>query len=76
MILAAGAVGTSDLLRVAGWRRFMPYVIPMLFVVLSLGLTSRFETRNRIKAQSPEVLIMQKELISTCGSDLGIPKNQ
>ncbi len=73
VILAAGAVGTSNLLRIAGWRRFAPYTIPMLFVLLSLGLTSRFEARNRIRAESSEVLIMQKELTTTCGSPLIVP---
>ncbi len=62
VILAAGATGTSNLLKCRKWRRFIPYIIPLTFVLISLVLTTKFDERNNYRARTPEVVEMQKEL--------------
>jgi len=54
VILAAGAFGTSGLLARHKFRRFVPFLFPLIFVGISLVLTSKFDARNKIRAQSPE----------------------
>ena len=62
VVLAAGAIGTSALLVRRRWRRFIPYLIPLSFVVISLVLTAKFDERNKYRAQTPEVVEMREEL--------------
>ena len=62
MILAAGAHGTSGLLLRHRWRRYVPYLIPLSFVVISLVLTAKFDERNNFRARTPEVVERQEEL--------------
>jgi hypothetical protein len=62
VILAAGAIGTSGLLIRRRWRRFIPYLFPLFFVLISLVLTTKFDERNGFRAQTPEVVEMQEEL--------------
>jgi len=62
VILAAGASGTSGLLVRRRWRRFIPYLFPLVFVLVSLVLTSKFDQRNKSRARTPEVVKMREEL--------------
>jgi hypothetical protein len=62
VILSAGAIGTSSLLVRRKWRRFLPYVIPFGFVLISLVLTTKFDERNKLRAQTPDVMEMQEHL--------------
>ena len=64
MILAAGAIGTSDLLARRKWRRFIPYLVPLSFMLISLVLTTKFNDRNIFRAQRPEVVEMREVLES------------
>jgi hypothetical protein len=63
VILAAGTRGSSQLLRHAGRRRFLPYVVPLYFVLLSLSITYRLDTRNRVRAQDPHLRELRQELL-------------
>lgn len=62
VILAAGAFGTSGLLARHKFRRFVPFLIPLVFVVISLVLTAKFDERNKVRAQAPEVVERRVEL--------------
>ncbi len=62
VILAAGAIGTSGLLARRRWRRFIPYLFPLTFVLISLVLTTKFDERNKFRAQTPEVVERREKL--------------
>jgi len=62
VILAAGAIGSSGLLSRRRWRRFLPFSIPLMFVLVSLVLTIKFNDRNIVRANSPAIMEMQREL--------------
>ncbi|MEN8007114.1 MAG: hypothetical protein ABFS42_08865 [Candidatus Krumholzibacteriota bacterium] len=64
VILSAGASGTSGLLMRRRWRRYIPYLIPLSFVLISLVLTAKFDERNRSRARTPKVVEMQEYLES------------
>jgi len=68
VILAAGSLGTSRLLARRRWRRFIPYVIPLTFVLISLVLTAKFNERNLIRSGTPDVMLMQESLEDQLGS--------
>ena len=62
VILAAGAHGTSGLLLRHRWRRYIPYLIPLSFVLISLVLVTKFNERNKFRARTPDVVEMQEYL--------------
>ena len=62
VILAAGAIGTSGLLVRRKWRRYIPFLFPLTFVLISLVMTNKFDERNKFRAQMPEVVEMREEL--------------
>jgi hypothetical protein len=62
VVLAAGANGTSVLLARRKWRRFIPYTVPLFFVLISLVLTAKFDERNKFLAQTSELVAMRAEL--------------
>jgi len=64
VILSAGALGTSNLLVRRRWRRYVPYLFPLSFVLISLVLTAKFDERNKFRAQTPEVVEMRERLES------------
>jgi hypothetical protein len=66
VILAAGATGTSSLLRNRKWRQYAPYIVPLLFVILSLTLSHKLDIHHRRIAKLPETLTMQQELRNSC----------
>lgn len=63
LILAAGALGCMKLLKHRRWRRFVPFVVPLFFVVVSVSLTYRLDVRNREKADLPEIQEMRRETL-------------
>lgn len=66
VILAAGASGTSALLAKRRWRQYVPYLVPLLFVVMSLTLAHQLDAHHRNLAQTPRATLMQKELQNSC----------
>ena len=62
VVLAAGAIGTSGLLVRRRWRRFIPFLFPLTFILISLVLTAKFDERNKFRAQSPKVVEMREGL--------------
>ncbi len=76
VVLAAGSIGTSGLLVRRKWRRFLPYAIPLTFVLISLVLTTKFNERNKFLARTPDVVEMQMVLEGITGGpgkDIQLP---
>lgn len=66
VILAAGTVGTSNLLERRRWRRFIPYVVPLYFVIVSITMTAFLDNRHRAAADRPAAVQMRAEMEATC----------
>lgn len=66
VVLAAGTVGTSGLLVARPNRRWVPFVVPLVFVLVSLGLSDRLISRSRTIAASPEAVRMRMETGQSC----------
>ncbi len=69
VVLAAGANGTSALLRRRTWRRFMPYLVPAYFAVISLGVAWKLDAKNKAIAAHADTAAMRAEMTRTCGRD-------
>ena len=52
-ILASGTVSCSSLLKIRRWRRYVPYLVPLMFILLSIGLTYKLDVRHRAFVNSP-----------------------
>ncbi len=61
--LAAGTTGCVNLLRVRRWRRLVPFVVPLLFVIVSLTLNILLDSRNRQLATSPAIQALRQETL-------------
>ncbi len=66
VILAAGTLGTSSLLKKAGVRRFVPFVVPLAFVMASMGLAHLLNGQHVLKAQSPVATEMREQMVQAC----------
>lgn len=69
VIMAAAAFGTGNLLTRARWRRFLPYALPLGYVVVSVVLTHELDSRNRWLAQQPRIGEMIEQLHEVCLED-------
>jgi len=66
VILAAGTVGTSALLIKAGWRRYLPFLIPLIFAGASIGLAHKLDHRNKFNAEQPRAEALRAKMQETC----------
>ncbi len=66
VVLAVGTRSTSNLLRKAGAKRFIPYLVPLAFSLASVGLTHMLDKQHRHKAAGPEAVNMREQLVITC----------
>ena len=66
IILAAGTRGTSNLLVKAGRRRFVPFAVPVVFVMISLGISQELHEQNQRKANQPEAVALRESLRESC----------
>ncbi|MHB8078467.1 MAG: hypothetical protein ACYDIE_04350 [Candidatus Krumholzibacteriia bacterium] len=62
VVLAAGAVGCSDLLSRHRFKRFVPYLVPAAFALGALMVTYQLDQQNRRLARGPEVREMRRQL--------------
>jgi hypothetical protein len=63
VVLAAGTIGCVALLKVRRWRRLVPFVVPLLFVITALSLNVLFDARNRQLATSSEVQAIRERML-------------
>jgi hypothetical protein len=53
MLLASGTVLASRLLSQRAWRRYLPYLVPLLFILLSSMITFNLDKNYEAIAESP-----------------------
>ena len=66
VILAAGASGTSASLSRRRWRKYLPYLVPLAFAAVSIGLTHQLDLQHKRRAAKPEVIEMRENVIRAC----------
>ena len=69
VIMVTAAIGTGGLLVRAGWRRHLPYLLPLAYVVLSVVLTHELDERNRWRAEQPVIREAVQYLHGVCLDD-------
>lgn len=68
VVLAAGAVGCSDLLARHRLKRFVPYLVPLAFAIGALSVTYQLDQQNRRQARTPQVLELRRQLEAAIAS--------
>jgi hypothetical protein len=53
MLLASGTVLAARLLQHRAWRRYLPYSVPLLFILLSAMITYNLDKNYEVLAESP-----------------------
>jgi hypothetical protein len=66
LILAAGAMGCFHLLKVRRWRRFVPFLAPLLYAVVTLLIAHQIDNQNRRAGQAPSVQAQKADLTRNC----------
>lgn len=66
VILAAGTVGTSNLLGRAGWKKVLPYLVPLAFVAASLLLAHQLNNNHKRMADLPRCVTLRGEVARAC----------
>ena len=61
-ILAAGTVLSTDLLHRRRWRRYYPYLVPLLFVSLSAFIATTLDEKYEYDGQSEVAVQNQRDL--------------
>jgi hypothetical protein len=61
-ILAASVDGASGLLVAHRWRRYVPYLVPLMFVAGGLLLTHKIAAQNRRSAHTPRISELRQSL--------------
>jgi hypothetical protein len=72
VVIAAGAAGCSALLARAGWRRLVPYLVPLVMAAGALGLTRELDHKYKTLAAWPKSQLLReqvREACSTAGDD-------
>jgi len=66
VILSAGTWGTSALLKVRRWRRWLPFVVPVAFILLALSVTYQIDDQNRRSGKDPAIAAMRQQTQQLC----------
>ena len=66
VIMVTATLGTSGLLARAGWRRHLPFLLPLIYVLVSVVLTHEMNERNRWRAEQPVFHEAVQYLHSVC----------
>ncbi len=62
MIIAAGAVYTSRLISHRRWRRFVPFAVPLFFILLSRFIVTELDHAYELRARSKATVDARSEL--------------
>jgi hypothetical protein len=63
LVLSAGAVYCSRLIAHRGWRRLVPFLVPLSFVFLARFIALRLDHNYAVKAASPELVSQRAEIV-------------
>ena len=72
MILSSATVLASRLLYQKAWRRFLPYSLPLLFVLLSQFIVYHLDKKYELTAQSPQIESLRQEFMEKYPQELGL----
>jgi hypothetical protein len=61
-VIAAGAVYCSRMIAETRWRRFVPFVVPLAFVLLSRFIIVQLDRSYEAKAAGPEITWYRQQL--------------
>ena len=61
LVLSAGAVYCSRLIAHRGWRRLVPFVVPLFFVLLARFIAVQLDHNYELKAASPALASQRGE---------------
>ncbi len=61
-VIAAGAVYCSRLISENRWRRFVPMLVPVAFILLSRFIIVQLDSSYRLKAESPVMVEYRRAL--------------
>jgi len=61
-VIAAGAVYCSRLISENRWRRIVPFVVPLAFILLSRFIIVQLDGSYRVKSASPTITEMKRRL--------------
>jgi hypothetical protein len=67
VLLAASATSCSDLLTKHRWKRWLPYAVPLGFVISALTLTLLLNRQNRSASLSPQTRELHRQLEAVVG---------
>jgi hypothetical protein len=76
MILASGTVLASRLLYQRPWRRFVPYVIPLIFIILSHFITTHLDRNYENLSASPRIEKMRETFLEKSREATSSPAQQ
>ena len=60
-VIAAGAVYCSRLISSARWKRFVPFLVPLIFIILSRIIVTQLDNSYEFKASSQATLVNKTE---------------
>ncbi|MCX5753268.1 MAG: hypothetical protein NTW97_06420 [Candidatus Krumholzibacteria bacterium] len=63
LVLSAGSVYCSRLIAHRGWRRLVPFVVPLLFVFLARFIALQLDHNYALKAASPALASQRAEIV-------------
>ncbi|MBN1164308.1 MAG: hypothetical protein JXB45_07000 [Candidatus Krumholzibacteriota bacterium] len=61
-VISSGAIFCSRLISVHKWRRFIPLLVPLMFIILSRFIVVQLDKSYEIKAASPATAQMRETL--------------
>ena len=64
MLLASGTVLASHLLHQRSRRRFLPYLVPLMFVLLSHMITHNLDNNYETLAKSPTIKMLESSFLA------------
>jgi hypothetical protein len=67
IILSAGSIGVYHLLKIRRWRRYIPFLAPLIYAVLSVSVAHQIDAQNRRAAQRPELVEMRAQVEEILG---------
>jgi hypothetical protein len=59
LILATGTMKMFRVLRGRGWRMFLPFLIPLMFSMLSVGIVYQLDRAYEERARTPQIRAMK-----------------
>lgn len=62
VVISAGAVFCSRLITNQMYRRFVPFIVPLFFIILSRFIVTQLDRSYEYKAESPATVQMRNEL--------------